>query len=156
MFITNHQTSNCKFKALLLALCFIFFCSISARASVRNYKIETDGVTFWLDKGSMKIKVCRANIIQVQYSILNAPPLFNSLVVNNKFNAPIKFKVTQSGQYVVINTGSLILKIDKNSNAIAYYTPAGKLITSEDKGQNKVMKAQVVAGKLFNKVYFTC
>jgi alpha-D-xyloside xylohydrolase len=147
MFTTNYlKTSNCKSKTLLLALCFIFFCSISARASVRSYKIVTDGVTFLLDKGSMKIKVCRANIIQVQYSILNAPPLFNSLVVNNNFNTPIKFNVTQVGQYVEINTGSLILKVDKNSNAIAYYTSAGKLITSEDKDQNKVMKAQVVAG----------
>ncbi|MDT3401365.1 glycoside hydrolase family 31 protein [Mucilaginibacter terrae] len=115
-------------------------------ASVRTYKKEADGVTFMLDKGIMKVKICRADIIQVSYSTLNVLPVFNSLVVNAQFNVPVNFTLNQTAQDVVINTGKIILKVDRTSNAIAYYTLAGQLITSEDKEQNKQMTAQTVAG----------
>jgi alpha-D-xyloside xylohydrolase len=143
----NHysKASSMKFKLAVLVLGFLFS-SFNSIASVRSYKKETDGVTFVLDKGAMKIKVCSADIIQVRYSVLNALPAFNSLVVNNQFAAPVKFQVSQTSGDVVINTGKLVIKVDRSSNAIAYYTQSGQLITSEDKSQNKVMNAQTVAG----------
>jgi alpha-D-xyloside xylohydrolase len=143
--ITNLQSSGQKAWSLLLLLILLNF-GLSARSAVRSYKKEADGVTFVLDKGSMKIKVCRADIIQVKYSILDALPNVNSLVVNNQFNTPVKFTVAQTGQQVVITTGRLIIKVDKISNAIAYFTLAGQLITTEDKAENKAMNAQTVAG----------
>ncbi|WP_342645551.1 TIM-barrel domain-containing protein [Mucilaginibacter sp. CSA2-8R] len=130
---------------VLILFAFVVL-SASASASVRSFQKEADGVTFILNNGIMKIKICRADIIQVRYSMLKALPAFNSLVVNGPFNAPIKFTVAQTAQQVLINTGKIILKVDRASNAIAYYTLAGQLITSEDQENNKQMAAQTVAG----------
>jgi len=151
--LDNHMmlTIYCKeikkyrINSLILILC-LFTCGFSAFASVRKYKKEADGVTFVLDKGVMKIRICRADIIQVRYSVKKDLPPFNSLVVDNQFKEPVNFKVNEGDQFIVINTGKILIKVERSSNAIAYFNLDGKLITREDKSENKLMTPQVVAG----------
>jgi len=42
----------------------------SANASVKSYKKEADGVTFILDRGIMKVKICKDDIIEVKYTFI--------------------------------------------------------------------------------------
>jgi alpha-D-xyloside xylohydrolase len=121
------------------------FCADIARASVKSYHKDDDGVSFTLDKGLMKIRVCKPDIVEVKYTVFEKMPVFNSLVVNNAFKMPSKFTVTQFANSIDINTGKLIIRVNRKTNAITYLDAAGKIITSEDKS-NKEMHQQTVAG----------
>ncbi|WP_171972516.1 glycoside hydrolase family 31 protein [Mucilaginibacter polytrichastri] len=137
---------NTKIRwGLLFALVMLMQVSI-VTAAVKSYTRQADGVTFTLDKGLMKIKICRDDIVEVKYTALDAFPVFNSLVVNNPFNGKVNFAVSEAGGNIVIKTGKLVINVDRKSNAITYLTTAGKVITSESKTDNKEMQAQTVAG----------
>jgi alpha-D-xyloside xylohydrolase len=126
----------------LLLIC----CTVIAHAAVKSFKTEANVVAFILDKGLMKIRICRPDLVQVKYTILKAFPVENSLVVNNLFNHQVKFAVTQTGDDILIKTGKLIIKVSRATNAITYLTSSGELIASEDGAENKAMQAQTVAG----------
>ncbi|MFD1257831.1 TIM-barrel domain-containing protein [Mucilaginibacter terrae] len=136
--------SHKLFMALSVFLLFIY--AGKASSAILGFKAEADGVAFRLDKGVMKIRILQDDAVQVKYSILNALPVDASLVVNNQFNKPVKYTVMQTAQHIVIKTGKLILQVNRQTNAITYLTITGKLITTEDRTQNKVMQPQVVAG----------
>ena len=115
-------------------------------AAIKSYRNEADGVTFFLDKGMMKIKICRDDIIEVKYTVFNEFPQKESLVVNNKWSTKTGFKVTEGNGYIFIVTARLKLAIDKLTNAITYYDGNGHRITAEAKDGNKTMQAATVAG----------
>lgn len=132
------------FKLLLMLICIAAL--QPARAYVRGFKKQSDGVLFDLDKGLLKIKICTADIIEVKYTVFNAFQTKESLVVNNKWDKPISFSVNDNGSTVTIATARLNIVIDKATNAISYLTKQGKLITSENKSNNKSMQADTIAG----------
>lgn len=116
-----------------------------AKASVRSYKKDADGITCNLNKGLMKIKVCSPDIIEVKYTLFNAFGHKPSLVVNNKWLNKISFTVSENAKCIYITTSKLKLCIDKATNAITYMDKAGHVITSED-SENKTMQAATIAG----------
>jgi alpha-D-xyloside xylohydrolase len=126
-------------------LLFVFINSNVTQASIRLFTKEKDGVLFSLDKGRMKIKVCRDDIIQIKYTTFDNFPAQGSLVVNNEFNQSIHFDVSQSKESIIIKTSKLIIRINRASNAITYLTLGGQTITSEA-DNNKTMQPQTVAG----------
>lgn len=118
----------------------------TAQSTIRSFKTEKDGVVFSLDQGIMKIRICAADIIDVTYTVLKTMPAFNSLVVNNSFNHPVPFHVTEIKNEIIISTSKLKIQVSKNTNAISYFTKDGQLITSEDNSNSKSMQKQSVAG----------
>lgn len=114
-------------------------------ASVISYTKSTDGVVLKLDKGLMKIKVCKADIIEVKYTIFNKFPEKKSLVVNNSWKEKSLFTVSEHNGFVVISTAKLNIKIGKATNAISYTDKKGNIITSET-GENKSMSTATIAG----------
>lgn len=118
----------------------------TATAAVKAYTKQADGVTFTLDKGLMKVKVCQADIVQVKYTTLNAFAPFNSLVVNNPFTGKVNFTVAEKDGNIIIKTAKLVIAVNRKSNAITYLTTAGTVIASESTKGNKEMEAQTVAG----------
>jgi len=134
-------------RKLKLILTLLLICCITiVNATVKSFKKDADGVSFTLDKGLMKIRICRADLVQVKYTMLNVFPAENSLVVNNPFNKSVNFAVTQTGGDIVIKSGKLVIKVNRATNAITYLTLAGQIITSEDDTENKTMQAQTIAG----------
>ncbi|WP_419788471.1 TIM-barrel domain-containing protein [Mucilaginibacter sp. SP1R1] len=128
---------------------FMLICTFNmsyAHESIRNFKKEADGVSFTLDKGMLKIKVCTPDIIEVKYTILDSFSTNESLVVNNSWKQQTSFTVTDEGKSIVITTERLKVVVDKASNAISYLTKSGQVITSEDKTDNKTMTASTIAG----------
>jgi len=121
------------------------------KAAVRSYTKTADGVTFLLDKGQMKIIICKDDIIEVKYTMLNGFSQKPSLVVNNKWLTKTSFTVTDDKVSVTIKTANLKLSIDKATNAITYFDKNGHLITAESKTDNKSMQAATIAGiKTYN------
>jgi alpha-D-xyloside xylohydrolase len=144
LFITFSNIKTSKINILMMLL-FVFLNSSVTQASIRLFKKEKDGVLFSLDKGCMKIRVCRDDIIQVKYTMFNTFPAQGSLVVNNEFNQRVLFDVSQSKESIIIKTRKLIISINRASNAITYSTLSGQTITSEA-DNNKTMQPQTVAG----------
>ena len=89
-----------------------------ANATVKSYTKQIDGVTFTLDKGLMKISVCRDDIIEVKYTIFKSFSGKTSLVVNNRWLPRPAFNVTESGDTITIVTKKLKVEINKLTNAI--------------------------------------
>ncbi len=138
-----------KFKIIEISILFLLLFSASqmtrAQANVKKFKKETDGVLFYLNEGLMKIKICQDDIIQVKYTVFDAFPTENSLVVNNEFKNKVNFTLSEADGDIVIKTSRLIIKVNKATNAITYLTASGRQITSESNESNKKMQAQTVA-----------
>lgn len=131
-------------KRILLSIC-VLLSFASSKASIISYSANADGVNFRLDKGFMFIRICRADIIEVKYTILEAIPEKNSLVVNNFWKAKTKFIILEEKDLIIITTSKLKIAVHKPSNAIDYLDLQGKIITSET-AANKSMSAAIVAG----------
>ena len=118
----------------------------SVNASIKSYKKDADGVTFSLDKGLMRVIVCKADIIEVKYTIFNSFQNKPSLVVNNKWTSKTGFSIAEANGNVIITTSRLKVLVNKATNAITYTDLNGKEITSEDKAENKTITPATIAG----------
>jgi alpha-D-xyloside xylohydrolase len=133
--------SRLTFLIILLAIWLI---PARTNAAIRSYQIKQGEVTFKLDKGLMKVIVCKDDIIEVKYTIFNVFSNKPSLVVNKRWDYPA-FKLDQNKTAYIITTKKLKIIINKATNAITYTDLKGDLITSED-GQNKTMNPATIAG----------
>lgn len=130
----------------MLTLLFFISAFQPVQASIKSYKKDADGVTFSLDKGLMKIKVCSSDIVEVKYTQFDAFDSRESLVVNNKWLNKVGFTVTESNGNIVITTARLKVSVNKATNAIKYMDKTGHVITSEDNAENKTMQPATIAG----------
>jgi alpha-D-xyloside xylohydrolase len=132
------------FKSLaLLLLCTL--CYATTNAAIISFTKTAKGVVFWLDKGLMKVNICRPDIIEVKYTVLNTFNDKPSLVVNNTWAQPVAYQVKDNGTSILITTAKLKIKVSKANHSITYMDVAGKVITSEDIS-NKSMTAATIAG----------
>jgi len=129
-----------------LSLLLILVSNMPARAAVRSWHQQSDGVHFVLDIGVMKVRICRPDLVEVQYTTLADLPGYPSLVVNNTWAAGSSYTVTETASAVVILTKRLRITVDKATNAITYADLNGKTILAEDKSDNKTMHRSIVAG----------
>ena len=134
-----------SFKALLVSA-LLFNCAFinNAAAAIKTYQVKPDGVVFTLDKGLMKILVCKDDIIEVKYTIFDKFLDKPSLVVNAVWHYP-GFGFKNDGEFYTITTKKLIVKVNKATNAITYTDLSGNVITSET-AQNKTMTPATIAG----------
>lgn len=116
-----------------------------ANATVISFTKNAKGITFKLDKGLMQLNICKADIIQVKYTIFNAFDAKESLVVNNKWPMAVSYTVADGKTEVTITTAKLNIKVSKATNAVTYCDLTGKVITAEA-GQNKAMTPATIAG----------
>lgn len=142
---------NLIFKRLpARALFYIVFFVIAIQAlplqaSVIAYKTQPGSVIFTLDKGQMEVKVCKADIIEVKYTIFNSFQNKPSLVVNKEWAYP-KFSVAENKTEYVITTSRLKVIVNKATNAITYTTLGGTVIASETNDDNKTITPVTIAG----------
>src|ERR1700740_1836905 len=95
------KTSSKPMIAKIAACFFITLATVNfSNAAIVFFKKTPDGVTFKLDKGVMFLKICKADIVEVKYTIFDALPQKSSLVVNNPFTVKTPFSVTENGGMV--------------------------------------------------------
>jgi alpha-D-xyloside xylohydrolase len=133
-------------KTIATLVAIAFSITTANFASVTKYTKDTDGVTFTLDKGVMKIRVCKDDIIEVKYSSLSSLASKTSLVIKNEFKVAPAFTVTEKPGEIIITTGRLKIKVSKSTNAIAYADLKDGVILSEDATAGKEVTAATVAG----------
>ncbi|MGZ3820944.1 MAG: DUF4968 domain-containing protein, partial [Mucilaginibacter sp.] len=129
-------------KMIAAALLLLIINVTAAKASVISYKKEADGLLFILDKGLMKVTVCKDDIIEVKYTVFDSFITKPSLIVNAKWSFP-SFKVSEDKNQVTILTAKLNVIINKATNNISYRDLYGKEIASED---NKSISPATIAG----------
>lgn len=132
-----------KFMTVLLTMVIATFTTL---ASVTSYTKDADGVTFKLDKGVMKIKICTSDIVEVKYTSLAELSAKNSLVINNPWKAAPKFEVSEKQGEVIITTDRIKVKVNKQTNALVYTDLKGAVILSEDAAAGKQVEPATIAG----------
>src|ERR1035437_6387952 len=130
------KTNNLKTIALLVGLALSLFTSYTW-ASVASYTNDQDGVTFTLDRGMLKIKICKEDIIEVKYTSLNSLESKNSLVIVNDWKPAVKFAITEKSGEIIISTSRLKIKVNKSTNSIRYPDLNDAVILSEDENAGK-------------------
>lgn len=140
----NKTSSKCTaLIAITISLCVAMNI---AEASIVAYAKGQDGITCTLDKGFMKIQIYKDDIIEVQYTILEAFPSKTSLVVTNSWITQPQFQVTESSTEIIISTDKLKIKLNKSTNSIRYTELNDALILAEDDSVGKKMTAAIIAG----------
>jgi alpha-D-xyloside xylohydrolase len=147
----NNFIKTIYFK-ILISITSILFLNISlTKASVISYTKDTDGITFKLDTGLMKIKICTNDIIEVKYTSLDSIARKTSLVVNNQWLSIPSFDLSKANSKFVISTNKLKVTVDSATQSIQYFTLNNNLILAEDNTQSKTMTAATIVGiKTYN------
>ncbi len=141
----NLQLSKAGKIKWIVILLLIITSATATNASIISYTKNAEGVVFKLDKGLMNVRICKADIIEVKYTIFNSFPSKKSLVVNNPWKPGAPFNLSEHNGQVIITTSKLHISINKTTNAITYTDLKGNIITSET-GENKTMNTATIAG----------
>ena len=134
-----------RIKQVLSVLTFTVL-SFAAQAKVVSFTKDNDGITCHLGKGLMKVKVCSGNIIEVKYTVLQIFPMKKSLVITNNWKDGTKFTVSDDKDEIVITTGNLKIRINKNTDAIRFTDLNDLTVLAEDGEFGKMMTPAVIAG----------
>jgi alpha-D-xyloside xylohydrolase len=136
-----------QFALKLQFFLFVFlFLNNPIQAKIVSFDKNTDGITFNLNKGLMKVKICMDNMVEVKYTEL---PVFMdkpSLVVTNEWKTIPTFTVTENEKEIIISTAKIHVIVNKQSNSVKYTDLNDKVILSEDDSQSKSMTSAVIAG----------
>jgi alpha-D-xyloside xylohydrolase len=133
-------------KYIILYAIISFLTSISVRATVLSYATDLDGITFSLNAGLMKIKICTDDMVEVKYTSLNAFTPKSSLVVNNTWKLIPQFSITKNDGKYIITTVKIKIIVDSLTNSIKYTDSNNNLILAEDILNAKIMKAVTISG----------
>ena len=134
-----------RIKQVLSVLSFTVM-SFATQAKVVSFTKDIDGITCHLDKGLMKVKVCSGNIIEVKYTVLQTFPMKKSLVITNNWKDGTKFTVSDDLVEIVITTGNLKVRINKNTESIRFTNLNDLTVLAEDGEFGKMMTPAVIAG----------
>jgi len=133
---------------LLMGLFLIFIQAPTnrIRASVNSYKTAANVVIFTLDKGGMSVKICKEDLVEIKYTVLDKWPSKSSLVVNRGWKSIPEFTVEEKDVYVVISTKKLRIVVDRLTNGIRFTDLSGNEILAEDGANGKNMTPAAIAG----------
>ena len=146
MFSINPMRKYALLKLIITFLIFIISVSV-ANASVISYKKEVNGLLFILDKGLMKVTICKEDIIEVKYTVFDSLSSHASLIVNKNWGH-CHFTVGEDKNQVIITTAKLKVIINKATNSITYQDLDGKEITAED--EKSIAPATVAGIETYN------
>lgn len=130
-----------------MAFAFAIAMPKMVQASVTSFNKEPDGVLFKLNKGLLKVKICKDNIVEVKYTILPEFSAKPSLVVDNKWETTPKFTVSGTdSRDVIITTANLKITVNKRDNGVTFADLNGKILLAEDGANGTTMTKATVAG----------
>lgn len=147
----NQKNNFTLFIFIILAVCIStlglgpFETKPVQALSVSSYTTDSDGVTFTMDVGKMKLKVCKEEIIRVTYTPTSSFPAKTSLVINKTWSTP-SFNVSEASGIVTITTSRIKAKVTRSNGSIAYTDLSDNVILSEDAANNKKMTVATIEG----------
>ena len=99
----------------------------AAPVAVRSFQKDSEGVTFALETGTLRIQVCTDRIARVVVSPTDKlPPLEDFVVIRHW--TPVPFTVDESANDVTVRTRQLQVRVERSSGAVTFLDPAGKVV----------------------------
>jgi len=130
----------------------VFIASVTALSAasipVQSFHKDSDGVTFSMAPGKMKLTVCSDAIVRVVYSPNATLPAGQDFVVTNHSRKSVSFKAADANGEVTVTTRKLKVAVNKMTGAVAFYDASGNRLLSEPAGGGKTMTAAAVNGEL--------
>lgn len=120
-------------KKILLLFYLIWQVSY-IKAQVTSFQQDSNGITFLLQAGNLKVQVCNNSIIHVSYCNDATMPVKQSIVVNKIWDTP-SFTVATNDLAIVIETEKLKLSVSKATALLDFYSKDGSLLLAEDSKQ---------------------
>jgi alpha-D-xyloside xylohydrolase len=136
-----------KLVTLMAAIVICNFANFQkTAAAIISYSKDPDGVDFRLDKGWLKVKICKDDIFEIKYTILSEFPVKSSLIVNHEWTSTPEFEIIESPEEIIITTNKLKIKINRSSNSIRYTDLNDIIILAEDAINGKRMVPDTIVG----------
>ncbi len=132
--------------AAFLSFCIFAVEIQSASASVSSYKKVADGVEFKLNKGYMKVRICKVDIVEVQYTSLPSLDQKQSLVISNRFPETPAFTVAEIKGDIVLTTAKLKVVVKKSTESVKFTDLNDHVILAESEKNAKQVVPATVAG----------
>jgi alpha-D-xyloside xylohydrolase len=95
-----------------------------------SYTVDTTGVTFTVGNGKMRVQVCQADIIRVEYTSASAIPSKTSLSVSATWGTP-SFCVTEASGTVTITTARMKAKVNTSTGLVSYTDASDVALVAE-------------------------
>lgn len=124
----------------------VVICPVPPTSSA--YTVDTTGVTFTVGTGKLRVQVCQADVIRVQYTPLSSIPGKTSLSVNKTWDTP-SFCVTEVAGTVTIATTRVKAKVATSTGVISYTDANDGAIVGED---SKSLVDTAISGATSSKV----
>jgi alpha-D-xyloside xylohydrolase len=99
--------------------------------SITSYVQDNDGITCTCDKGVMKVKICKEDIVRVAYSPTSAIPNRSLKIVTNTWTPATPFTKTESGDNIILETSRIKVKVSKSTANVSFTDLADAVILSE-------------------------
>jgi alpha-D-xyloside xylohydrolase len=120
----------------------------SAPPTSSAYQVDSAGVTFTVGSGKLRLKVCKEDIIRVEYTGAASIPAKASLSVAANWGA-VPFCVSESGGTVTITTTRIKAKVVISTGIVSYTDLNDTVILAES---SKSTTAATVEGTSTNKL----
>ena len=114
---------------------------------VQSFHKDSDGLTFSMSPGEMKLTVCSEGIIRVMYSPTETLPGGQDFAVVKRSWPSTSFKVAEAGGIVTLSTSKLRVVVAKTSGAVTFFDLNGKVLLGEPAGGGKTMAPATVNGE---------
>jgi alpha-D-xyloside xylohydrolase len=112
------------------------------------FSIDAFGVTFPLQGGVLRLEVCQADVIRVEYATASSIPAKTSLSVNASWPTP-SFCVSETGDTVTISTARMQANVATATGLVSFGDLAGNVLLAE---ASKVLAPATVEGVATNTV----
>jgi alpha-D-xyloside xylohydrolase len=95
------------------------------------YTVDSTGVTFTVGSGKMRVQVCQADIIRVEYLSASTLPTTTSLSVSNTWSTPPSFCVTEASGTLTITTARMKAKVNESTGIVSYTDLSDNVVVAE-------------------------
>jgi alpha-D-xyloside xylohydrolase len=99
--------------------------------SITSYTKDADGITCTCDKGVMKVKICKEDIVRVAYAPTSTIPARSLKIVTNAWTPVPPLTITESGSVITLQTGRLKVNVDKSTANVTFADLSDAVILSE-------------------------
>jgi alpha-D-xyloside xylohydrolase len=131
---------------LILLFPFLATATLAAPMAVKSFEKDSDGVTFALQPGTLRIQVCADKIFRVVCSPTDKiPPLENFVVIRHW--QPVPFTVHETADAVCVGTRKLQARVERSSGAVTFLDAAGGVLLQEPGDGGKSFISTAAGGK---------
>ena len=109
---------------------------------VVSWQTNSDGLTFQMDPGTMKLQVFSPRVIRVAYSLSNSVPTNSLAVIASSTNAG--WSVNVSASQVSITTSAIEVRVNRGTGGVSFYDTNGAVLLSEPDGGGKSLTPTTV------------